>query len=183
METMTTERNDVPVSLEQMLAARDRRAERQHAALNRFGLPIVSIGVVMPGPVKDNENARTILAAATEALGSLFAEKKWPIRLFDPVFGITGPEALYAVEANALDIKRSLVELEDAHPLGRLWDLDVICPKQGILSRRALGHAPRRCLACDAEAHACARSQRHSLPQLLDIIAKTVEAHRRPPHA
>ncbi|HXP96815.1 MAG TPA: citrate lyase holo-[acyl-carrier protein] synthase [Telmatospirillum sp.] len=183
MTPETTSRNGEPVTLEQMLAARDRRAERQQAALTRFGLPIVSIGVVMPGPVKNNENARTILAAATETLDDLFVARTWPVRLFDPVFGATGPEALYAIEADALDIKRALVALEDAHPLGRLWDLDVICPKQGILSRRSLGHAPRRCLACDGEAHACARSQQHSLSQLLDVIEKKVEAYRRRPHA
>ena len=42
----------VPVSIEQMLAARERRAARQSAAL-ALGMPIVSATIVMPGPIKD----------------------------------------------------------------------------------------------------------------------------------
>jgi holo-ACP synthase len=171
-----THKMDEPVTLEQMLAAREQRAERQRAVLGRFGLPIASLGVVMPGPIKNNQLSRVILAAAIQSLDMLCAEKKWFVRFFEPVFGVTGPEALYAVEASALDIKRGLVALEDGHPLGRLWDLDVICPTQGILSRRVIGFGPRRCLVCEGQAHACARSQRHSLSLLLDVIARKVEA-------
>lgn len=163
------------VSLEQMLAARDRRAARQQAALARFALPVVSSGVVMPGPVKDNAQSRVAMAVATDALETLFASRQWPVRLFQSVSGPTGPESIHVVEAPAEDIKRALVELEDSHRLGRLWDLDVICPQRGILSRRALGQPPRRCLVCSAEAHACARSRRHSLPDLLAVIAKMTD--------
>lgn len=182
MTPETTSRDSEPVSLEQMLAARERRAARQQAALARFALPVVSLGVVMPGPVKDNAQSRTILAAATRSLDALFIAKNWPVRSFEPVSGPTGPEALYVVAAAALELKQALVELEDSHPLGRLWDLDVICPEQGILSRRAVGQPPRRCLVCEDEAHACARSQRHSLAQLLAVIGEKVDAYRRRPH-
>lgn len=170
-----------PVSLEQMLAARERRAARQQAALARFAGPVVSLGVVMPGPVKDNAQSRAILEAAIRALDALFLETQWPVRLFEPVFGPTGPEAIYALDADAAAVKRRLVGLEDTHPLGRLWDLDVICPRRGILSRRSLGQASRRCLVCDAEAHACARSRRHCLTQLLAVIGETLERYRRSP--
>lgn len=179
MTAETTRRDGEPVSLEQMLAARERRAARQQAALARLARPVVSLGVVMPGPMKDNDQSRTILDAATRSLDTLFTARRWPVLFFEPVGGPTGPEALYVVDAEALDIKRALVELEDSHPLGRLWDLDVICPRRGILSRRALGQPPRRCLVCDAEAHACARSQRHSLTQLLAVIGEKVDAYRR----
>lgn len=178
MTAKTIGRDDKPVTLEQMLAARERRAARQQALLTHFSLPVVSLSVVMPGPVKANVQSQTILDAAIQSLDKLFNEEKWPIRSFEPVSGSTGPEALYVLDAEALAIKQALVVLEDSHPLGRLWDLDVICPKQGILSRRTLGHPPRRCLVCDAEAHACSRSQRHSLTELLDVIEEKVDAYR-----
>ena len=167
-----------PVTLEQMLTARDQRAERQQTALADFGLPIASLGAVMPGPIKDNAQSRIILSAAIESLDALFAQKRWPVRYFVPIFAATGPEALYVVDTDARDLKRALVDLEDSHPLGRLWDLDVISPTQGILSRRAFGLPPRRCLVCGAEAHACARSQKHALPQLFDVIEQKVAAYR-----
>jgi holo-ACP synthase len=166
-----------PVSLEQMLEARDRRAARQQAALARFGEPVVSATVVMPGAIKDTGRSRTILQAAVTALDRLFAERAWPVLLFAPVSAPTGPEALYAVAADAMDLKQALVDIEDSHPLGRLWDLDVIDPRRGIIARRDLGRPPRRCLLCDDWAHACARSRRHPLAELLAVIADMVDAY------
>ncbi|PKU26240.1 citrate lyase holo-[acyl-carrier protein] synthase [Telmatospirillum siberiense] len=177
MTAETTGRNGEAVSLEQMLEARDKRAARQQAALTRFALPVVSSGVVMPGPVKDNAQSRIAMAAAREALEALFAARDWPVRLFEPVRGPTGPESIHVIDADALEIKRALAKLEDTHPLGRLWDLDVICPERGIISRRSLGQPPRRCLLCEAEAHACARSRRHSLEELLTAIEKMTGAY------
>jgi holo-ACP synthase len=182
MMAISTDQASKPVTIEQMMAARERRAARQISALTLFSLPVVSIAAVMPGPIKDNGQSRTIIHAATQSLSRLFSERKWPVCLFEPVAGPTGPEALYVVDADALAIKEALIGLEETHPLGRLWDLDVISPQQGLLSRRALGHPPRKCLLCDAEAHACARSQRHSLDQLLRIIEHSVDAYRHQPY-
>ena len=84
--------------------------------------------------------------------------------------GPTGPEALFAVEAPSDELKRALIVLETAEPLGRLWDLDVIDPRLGALSRRSLGLPVRRCIVCDEAAHACARSRAHSLAELLRAI-------------
>ena len=81
------------------------------------------------------------------------------------------------VEADAVDLKAALVALEDSHPLGRLWDLDV-ASRQGSLSRRDLGHPARRCLVCDEPAHACARSQAHSRETLFAAIEAMLDAAR-----
>ena len=170
----------MPVSLEQVLDSRDRRAERQAAALGRFGLPLVSVTIVMPGAVKDSPLSRSLLTEARSALDHLFADSGWAVRLSQSLFEPTGPEALYAVEAEAQTLKRAMVALEDQHPLGRLWDLDVHCPRAGSLSRRSLGLRPRPCLVCDDDAHACARSQRHPLPYLLKAITEKIHAYGIP---
>jgi holo-ACP synthase len=51
------------------------------------------------------------------------------------------------------------VALEQSHPLGRLWDLDVICPQDGHVGRLSLGLHMRRCLVCDEPAHVCSLAQ------------------------
>jgi holo-ACP synthase len=43
------------------------------------------------------------------------------------------------VNGDARIVKSATVLLEDHHPLGRLWDLDVIAPREGLLSRQDLG--------------------------------------------
>jgi len=168
-----------PVTLAQMLDARERRAARQQAALARHGLPVVSLTVVMPGPIKDSAVSRALMAIATTAADALFTAKDWPVQQAGRSEGATGPELIYAVAADPLTMKVALIDLEETHPLGRLWDFDVICPERGPISRSTLGCKPRRCLICDLEAHACARSQRHPLAELMMAIEGRVDAYRR----
>jgi len=152
---------------------------RQREALTRFECPVLSLTLVTPGPVKDGPTPRALMEAALQTLEALFRTHAWPVSHLELHLQATGPEAILAVETGALALKRAASGLEDAHPLGRLWDLDVIDPAQGSLSRRELGLPPRRCLLCGAEAHACARSRAHPLPALLAAIEERLRAYRR----
>lgn len=166
-----------PVSLEQMLQAREQRAAGQQAALRRYAQPVVSLSLVTPGPVKDGAIPRLIFTAAVDELDAAFVRLDIPLLASSQSMAATGPEALYVVAAPAEAVKRHLIALETAHPLGRLWDLDVICPQAGSLTRRGLGLPPRRCLLCEAAAHACARSRRHSPAALQAVIEEQVRAY------
>lgn len=163
------------VALEDMLRARDRRARSQQHALFRFGRPVVSVTLVMPGPVKATSLTRFVMNVASAELDALLHLRNWRPCEQEPLWAVTGPELLCVVEAGPLDLKRALAALEDSHPLGRLWDFDVICPRQGVLSRGGLGLEPRRCLICNEAGHACARARRHELPALLAAIEAMVD--------
>jgi holo-ACP synthase len=164
------------VGLDQVLASRDRRVERQRAVLDRWRRPVLSLTLVFPGPHKDGPVPRALMAAALAAVDGLLGGR-WPVLQAGAWQQATGPEALRVVDADPLELKRALVALEEAHPLGRLWDLDVICPERGSLPRKALGLPPRRCLLCQESAHACARSRAHPLPELLAAIEAKLEAY------
>ena len=79
------------------------------------------------------------------------------------------------VESPPLSVKRAAVALEDSHPLGRLFDLDVIGP-DGPLSRTEIGAPERRCLLCDRPARLCMRGHRHSYQELLAAIDTLLES-------
>ena len=166
----------VAVSLEEMLAAREQRSARQSAALARFDKPLVSMTVVMPGPVKDGALPRRVLVAALQELEIMSKTRDWRVLSREVLWRQTGPEALYVVDVDARSLKSGTVKLEDHHPIGRLWDLDVI-GRQGRLSRLDLGLPARRCLLCGQPAHACSRSRAHRLEELLSTIAKIVHGH------
>ena len=69
----------------------------------------------------------------------------------------TGYEAYLITPLPLLDAKRIAVQIEDTHPLGRLFDIDII-DKDGVpVSRDRVGSRPRRCLVCDREARYCMR--------------------------
>ena len=165
------------IGIEEMLLAREQRAARQAGALARFHKPVLSVTIVMPGPVKDGPLARRILNEALRALDAQFSTRVWPVLSRDVLWRATGPEALYALDVAPAPLKAAMIELEDGHKLGRLWDLDVLAPRQGGLSRQALGFPARKCLVCDEPAHGCARSRRHDLAELLTKIHETVHEY------
>lgn len=165
------------VSLHEILAAKDQRVSRQSAALSRFGAPLVSVSIVTPGPVKDTRLARRAMSVGQHEFDLIADAESWPVLFREAMWHQTGPEALYAVEADETSLKRRLVDLENSHPLGRLWDFDVISVRQGGLSRRDLGYPARRCLVCERPSHECGRSRRHPLGDLQKAIAALVDDH------
>lgn len=170
----------IEVRLEEVLDNRERRVELQRAALEAFVRPLVSITLVNPGPIKDSSTARRLMDHALRALDILTAERGWPVLNREVRLDPTGPEALLVVDAEARKLKEATIRLEEEHPLGRLWDLDVIGPVEGAFSRRTLDLPPRRCLLCGEDARVCVRSGAHSLKELQGVIEEIIHAYREP---
>lgn len=164
------------IGLGRLLAARDERAGRQAAALARFERPLVSVTLVTPGAVKDGWLQRGLLASALDALEESLERRRWRVVSQQASWLDTGPEALYVVDAPATALKQATVELEEGHPLGRLWDLDVIARGPRHLSRTDAGAPPRRCLVCGSAAIECARSRRHGVQELMAAIHRIAHA-------
>jgi holo-ACP synthase len=117
---------------------------------------------------------------ALRALMKAMADRSWKVLNWEVRFDPTGPEALLVVNAEARKLKQVMTRLEEEHPLGRLWDLDVIDPLLGAISRKTLGLTARRCLLCAEEAHACGRSRAHSLQELQNAIEEIIHGYREP---
>jgi len=165
------------VSLDDVLASRDRRVMRQAMLLERYRVPVVSLTIVMPGPVKDNRWARRAFQEGLVALDRLCERKAWPVLAHEHQALPSGPEALYAVDADAVTLKASTIKLENDEPIGRLWDFDVIDLGMPATSRKAYGLPPRRCLVCRRPARECGRARRHSLDQLLATIGSIMDGY------
>ena len=168
----------IPVSLNEMLDAREQRVARQKAALGEFGKTVLSLTLVCPGPIKDSQPLRFVFAEAVAAIDALLADRQWSVLSRAHVTQASGQEAMLVVDCPALSLKWALAMLEEQHPLGRLWDMDVICPERGGVSRKDLRLAPRKCLVCGEAAHACARSRAHPHEDLLLVIEEKINAYR-----
>lgn len=159
-------------TLEQVLARREARQHRQREVIDERHMPLVSITVVSPGPVKLSPTIRRVFdEACDETLARLGEVERFPIWLAEEYVGATGPELLLAVDAHASLIKPALVDLEDRHAWGRLWDLDLIDEDGSPVPRTAVGAPPRRCLLCERPSPECARSRRHSVAELERAVA------------
>ncbi len=163
---ITSATNSV-ITLEQLIASRDARQERQLAWLDNHPATLISYTVVAPGPVKDSELTRRIFNHGIRTFRLLAEKNKWEIKKQVCLALATGPEGLLAVDTHPAKVKLAVIELEQSHPLGRLWDLDILTQQGQILSRRDFDLPPRSCLVCQRAASICAREKTHALPELI----------------
>ncbi|MEJ5072043.1 citrate lyase holo-[acyl-carrier protein] synthase [Enterobacter ludwigii] len=167
MPLYLTSAHNRAVTLPELLASRDARQARQQAWLAQYALPQISFTTIAPGPLKDSELTRRIFNHGLRALRELLAASAWEIKRQSCLGLATGAEGLLAVDAPAQALKQAAITLEQLHPLGRLWDIDVLTAQGEILSRTALALPARRCLLCDNDARICARERAHPLADLL----------------
>lgn len=163
------------ITLEQLLESRDRRAKIQGDLLAANpGKTLLVLTVVIPGPEKRNSRSLAVAHAALQAIESEFGEGRGRIMSRDLP---TGFEAYLLLDTDPADAKRRAVAIEESHPLGRLFDIDVIGPGPAPMQRSAIGASPRRCLLCGREARWCMRARSHSLPQLLTHINSLIDGY------
>ena len=164
------------VSIDALLAAKEQRAARQADWLAHYQQPVISLTLVTPGAVKDSIRYRNMMGVALQACDQLLWKHRWQTLDRQVLWLPTGPEALWCVAHPASEIKAMCSTLEQSHPLGRLWDIDVICPQSGQVGRQSLGESQRRCLLCDEAAHACARSRRHDTDRVVARVEQMIDA-------
>lgn len=165
------------VTLEEMLSARDARCEKQRELLAAHpGLTLVVLTVVLPGKVKRNEGSLLTARAAMEAMEKAFEGR---IAYREERDLETGYEAYWALKGELHEVKHRTVELEETHPLGRLFDLDVIAPDGVPVSRGEIGVKPRRCLLCENEARYCMRNKTHTYEEILRKIKEMTDNYVR----
>lgn len=154
--------NGYPVTLEHMLACREKRMLLQQALLEQYHRPVISFCMNIPGPVKTNPQIfQAFLSGKNELLERLEASDYQilnTIELHEP----TGDELLLSVNASATDLKSLTTVIEDTHSCGRLFDMDILDEDGQKLSRSRY----RTCIICGKQAQECARSRSHTIEEL-----------------
>lgn len=164
---------DSKVSLHELLASRDARHAMQMQLIEAHPeCALVCLTVVVPGSVKRCRQSLTVAHAAVEALRKAFRPAEEMLTERDLP---TGYEAYMLVPMPHLDAKRIACRIEDTHPLGRLFDIDVIDAHGAPIPRSAVGGSLRRCLVCGNEARYCMRLRSHSQQQIWQRIDAMVD--------
>ena len=112
------------ISLQQILDAREARARAQRRLLAEYRRPLLCFTMNIAGPVKRSPLSDLAFRAAEEALDRRLAGR---ILAKSRTDAPTGLECIWACDAPAPALKALAMELETARPVGRLYDLDVIC--------------------------------------------------------
>ena len=165
------------VSLLDILAARETRARQQQELLAQHRVPVICFTMNIAGPVKLSPLIRRGFYAGLEQLRRQLPQQQ--LRFQQAQELRTGCEAIFAVDAPAQELKQLCTEIEQTHPLGRLFDMDVI-DTDGIKLER---QSQRGCIVCGAPGRFCAASRAHSVEQLQavtrDILTRYFH-HRDP---
>lgn len=151
-------------SLQEILDAREARAQRQQALLNTYQKPLICFTMNIPGPVKlDRDVAIGFFVGCRLLRDTLPKDRVLYTRAYREH---TGCEAYFVVDMPARELKQLTVEIEDADQVGRLFDMDVLDTDGTKISRESLGYPSRKCLLCDQDAMVCGSRRVHSAEQL-----------------
>ena len=154
----------------QILNSREDRALMQEKIIDKYNLPIISFTLNIPGPIKDSLEYRKIHEVGMELISNTFKKADYNIEFRSNIQKNTGPEGYFAIAIDPLELKKITIRIENEHPLGRLFDIDVFDSNHKQISRSDLGLNPRRCLICKEQAKVCNKSRVHSLEELTDEI-------------
>ena len=147
------------VTLQQILQAREDRVLLQRKLLQEYGCPLICFTMNIAGPVKTSPLIQWGFQAGLESLmASLSVPAQYKLVRHLP----TGSEAYLSVQIPAPALKEICADIEEATPLGRLFDMDVIDTDSKKLQRAT----ERGCLICGKPGRACAARRLHSVEAL-----------------
>ena len=160
------------VSLEEILNARENRVKIQQKMLQKAPTCLLSFTLNIPGPVKVFPYTKWAYEVGSSIISKGVSLLNGDVLEQYEAKNETGWEGFFALNLPPEEIKTYLLEQEEHHPLGRLFDFDVLRTDGSKLSRQELGFPERTCLLCGNPAFLCGRSRTHSAQELL---AKEIE--------
>lgn len=161
------------VTLAEVLAAKEHRVLRQQALLREYGFSLVSFTMNIAGPIKTDSYSRAAFLLGREKLLSAMGSMGYTVAVMEDNSSVAGFELLCAVDAPPEELKKICILLENAAPVGRLFDMDVIARDGEKLSRAE----ERCCLVCGRPGRECASRRLHPVAELRDVTNRIIREH------
>ena len=150
------------ITLQQILDAREARAAEQARLLRTYRCPLICFSMNIAGPVKRTPLIERAFALGQRQLRTALQAADARVLYRAECRADTGCEAFYAVDLDAGVLKALCVSVEEAAPVGRLFDMDVLDADGRKLERGT----QRPCLVCGAPGRGCASRRLHSVAAL-----------------
>ena len=151
-----------PVTSGELRAVRDQRVLKKWELLTPGGeICLVEFSLNIAGTVKTFPFARAAFREEVRELSDRLS--RFSVLKTEVYEKNTGDCAFFLLKSQAIQVKKFLVSVEESHPLGRLFNLDVCGPDGISVKRHDLGLLPRTCLVCGEDAHICAEKKSHSM--------------------
>ena len=160
-----------------ILKAREERALRHKTLREIYPGTLLALTMNIPGHNKNTPIAQKAFNMGLESVRKLFSSRRVNILKHESRVTEDGPQACWIVDTPTSSLKKWVMEIEEIHPLGRLFDLDVQDTDGRTIHRESIGFETRRCLICEEAAHACARSRKHDLKELTQAVERLVNKY------
>ncbi len=148
-----------------ILNAREERAQYQQELINRFHAVLLSFALNIPGIKKYPGRYRVVHDIAYNAILEQLQNHNEDIVYQERQFLRTGDVGYILVKGQAEKIKNLMIDIEENHPLGRIFDIDVFDHDHEQISRAGIGGQKRSCMICGKNVTVCRRLKRHTVPK------------------
>ncbi len=160
-----------------ILKARENRALRHNQFKQIYLGTIVSFTMNVPGQNKNTKYIEKAFAIGVESIKLQLSSRRVNVLKHETNISDDGPESCWIVDTPPSLLKKWMMEIEESHKLGRLFDIDVLDDLCRPIHREGMGKTVRTCLICDGPAHGCARSQKHKYEELHHKIQEMIETY------
>lgn len=153
--------------IDEFLLHRERRVEHQNSLMkaNRKST-LITIRANYPGIDKSNYITDDIVKVITDNIKN---DLQKDIIYNETYKNAEGVISHFLLNMDSLEVKKTMVYIEENHILGRCVDIDVYEYKDDEvigISRRNLNLESRKCFLCNEKAVICTRSQRHDIEEI-----------------
>ncbi len=153
--------------IDKILLDREKRYDRILELIEEFNLPVLCGKINYPGINKNTMESKKAFRNLEDILSlqishrSVFCEK---------LDGYDGSSMLMVLKEEPLIAKNMAVLIEEKHPLGRIFDIDVYIKDGSSIGRENIDKKPRRCAVCEKNARICMKNKNHNIEELLEKI-------------
>ncbi|HEX2925123.1 MAG TPA: citrate lyase holo-[acyl-carrier protein] synthase [Ruminiclostridium sp.] len=163
----------LPDKIQELLLYRSLTDEYVSKLCSLFpGSSLIQISPNIPGPDKRIFPAKELHDAGVEEIRKMVFREKFKMKDCRKIENWPFFITFFVVSSDAYQLKERCLELEESHPFGRFWDIDVYLCNGGKLSREIMKHGERICFLCRDSAKACSYEMRHSHEELVAYIQK-----------
>ncbi len=154
-------------TVEELLKSRENRRFIQEKLISKYNKALISFTLNTPGEIKSSELLSQAHAEGMNLIVKELTTSKLPIIYHGKLKLVTGDEAYIIIDCDAKKLKTITVRLENTHPLGRLFDIDVFDAFGNQIKREMIGVDKRTCVICYGNTQRCRHLNNHSSEEVV----------------
>lgn len=164
------------VSLQEILAAKEQRAVVQRALILKYRLPLVSFTMNIPGEYKQYPLAERAFEEGLWQIGHVLENAGIRVVFQEKKLLHTGCEGYFLAEQSPPRLKQLMMGIEDTHPLGGFFNIDVLSVSGAKVQGSKLDRKEKVCPVCRKPVAECVCGKRRSAEELAVFTAQQFAA-------